>query len=412
MKIIKLWTLLFLLFCAQAIIGQDSLFSVDLAPHVYHFNLEEGRITGEGAAFLETEIKNNQYFLIGEYHGSKHISNFTKAVIPLLEKADYHTMALEVGPVSVEYLRNFSQNPKATASQLAAFMDKYKFTDADGDEDYAMPFFDQAEDAAFLAQAASYKWNLLGLDQEYYFCFIPLIEKMYHNLSQKDQSILSDSYAALKDTLAYFYKLDDTDSKSLMLSLRDSKLFNDFIHKAAGKEENKQIKEAIEKTIEIYGYNISRKYLECNATRIDYMKANLSKQLNIYGFDYSKDKMLVKMGGVHTAKGYSWLSLYEIGNTLHELAAFNGNSSVHLTFFNRYYKEKGKEIDDLDDPKGYASRYKDLLQFGQKDKWTIIDWRPLKSKVFYSRKYDLPKVVIETMKQHDLMLIPPMEIYE
>jgi hypothetical protein len=139
------------------------------------------------------------------------------------------------------------------------------------------------------------------------------------------------------------------------------------------------------------------------------MKENLAKAFGQYNFDLETDKMLLKMGGIHTAKGFSWLSLYELGNTLHELANFHGNRSVHLTFFNRYYEQDNKEIDALADEKSYAYRYVDLLQFGQKNRWTVIDLRPLKEKIYYHRKYEISDMMKDVFRQHDLFVIPPLE---
>lgn len=71
--------------------------------------------------------------------------------------------------------------------------------------------------------------------------------------------------------------------------------------------------------------------------------------------------------------------------------------------------ENGKEIDALSDPKDFLYRYQALLQMSKKDKWTVVDLRPMRSAVFYSRRYKLDELVLEIFKNHDLYIIPPID---
>jgi hypothetical protein len=119
--------------------------------------------------------------------------------------------------------------------------------------------------------------------------------------------------------------------------------------------------------------------------------------------------MLLKMGGVHTGRGFSPLSLFEMGNALSELAELNGNRSLHVNFTSRYYVDGGKEIDALDNSKGFLYRFQPLLQMAKKDEWTIIDLRPLREAVFYHRKYEMDAVLLEWFRQHDIVIIPKLE---
>jgi hypothetical protein len=115
------------------------------------------------------------------------------------------------------------------------------------------------------------------------------------------------------------------------------------------------------------------------------------------------------MGSVHTGRGFSPLSLFEIGNTLSELASFHGNRSLHIEFGSRYFIENGKESDALADDKGFLYRYRAFLQMAKKDKWTVIDLRPLRNTVFYQRKFDLDPIILEIFKNHDLYVMPPTD---
>lgn len=410
-NLILILTSFTLLFINTYSYSQDSLLQVDLSKYVYHFDIEDGQITGDGAAFLQKQATDHQYFLIGEYHGSPRISNFTNAMIPILSEAGFEHFGLEVGPESVKILEELSADSDATVSKLKAFNSKYNITESDGYVNPGIPFFESVEDATFLAKASEKNWKLLGLDQEYWYCFIPLVDRMYTNLNSTDQKAIKNLWMEVKDSIHHFYKLDENDTQGLMISLRNSKVFNSYIKQSTkANNKNKAIADAMMKTIEIYGYIDSRQYLKCNDTRINYMKENLRKQFERMGFDLQKDKMVLKMGGVHTARGFSWLSLFELGNTLNELANFYGNKSINMTFQYRFYIEDGKEIDALADKKSRAQKLIDFVQYGKKDQWTIIDLRPLKSRVFYNRQYKMDDYPKEFFKMHDLIIIPKMEM--
>ena len=45
----------------------------------------------------------------------------------------------------------------------------------------------------------------------------------------------------------------------------------------------------------------------------------------------------------------------------------------------------------------------------KKDQWTVIDLRPLRSAVFYQRKYKIDDVILDIFKQHDLLIIPKQD---
>jgi hypothetical protein len=385
----------------------------DLEKHVYYFDVTDGKLTGDGAQILIDEIGNSQYVLLGEYHGSLRISEFTKAVVPIFHESGCRTFALEVGPVSAEILAEMSKDSTRTGENLKAF--NSRFYVAERNRIFTpIPFFGNVEDAEFLAAARSRKWNLLGLDQEFSFSYLPLIERIYENLKSKKKQELKQLYEQVSDSIKTFYEADLKEGKSQYKAILDSKEVNQFLESAAKENpQNKRIAEAIKFTTEVYYLNDNkiRKYYEANSRRVGYMKANLAEGFARLKFDLKKDKMLLKMGAVHTGRGFSDLSLFEIGNTLTELAAFHGNRSLHIEFGSRYYvAAAGKEVDALDDKNGFLYRYQALLQMGRKNKWTLIDLRPLRQNVFYRRQFKLDPIVLEIFKNQDFYIIPKIEI--
>lgn len=381
----------------------------DLKKYTYYFDVKDGKFNGKGAEFLKKEFAKNQYFLLGEYHGSQRISEFTKALIPALHDNGYRYFGIEVGPIAVQVLSELSKDSSKTLENLRRFLSKNNFS-IRGSNETPFPFFDNVSDAEFLAEAAKRDWKLFGLDQEYADSHFMLLNRMFANLKSKQKKRLKEKYDKATVDVKRCY-VEGYERRQSYLMMQDSKIINDFLDLASKKNpKNRAIAAAFRKTNTIYGHGATREWYRQNSERIDYMKKNLREGFARTKFDIKKDKMLLKMGGVHTSKGFSPLSLFEVGNTLHELATFNGNNSVHIDFLSRFYvDENGKEIDSLADKNAFRYRSKAFLQMAKKDQWTIIDLRPLRKKfLHYNRTLDA--IILDIFKQHDVVIIPKIEI--
>ncbi len=383
----------------------------DLEKHTYYFDIENGKFIGEGVDFLQKEIARNQYFLLGEYHGSYRISEFTKALIPILHTNGYRYFGLEVGPIAVQIIDELSNDPSKTIKNLNRFQTKYNYTPRNRTLP-SFPFFQNISDAEFLAEAKKRNWKLIGIDQEFSYSHEMLLDRMFANLSEKDKQNLKAKHKQAVEFVKRSY-VEGYESRKKYLMMRDSEIVNDFLDSASKNyPKNKAIADAFRKTNQIYAHGATREYFKQNSERIDYMKENLSKGFAKHQFDVKKDKMLLKIGGLHSAKGFGNLSLYEVGNTLHELAKFNRNKSIHTFFLSRYYTENNKEFDATksENQNSYGYRVRALTQVAKKNQWTIIDLRSLRSNVFYSRKYKLDPIVESIFRQHDVIIVPKIEI--
>lgn len=384
----------------------------DLEKYTYYFDIVDNKFVGDGANFLNEEIARNQFVILGEYHGSKRISEFTRALIPVFDAAGARHFALEVGPVSSQILTELSRDPAKTVDTLNLFNIKYSVK-LPSREFTAIPFFSYVEDAEFLAEAAKRKWSFSGIDQEFSFAYLPLIDRMYSNLSPKKRAEINPLYLRVVELVKTYYDLGGKREKNQYIEIAGSSEINRFLAEASDKNpKNAQIADAIRVTTEIYKNNADtiRKYYDANEKRVAYMKKNLAAAFARNRFDFKKDKMLLKMGAVHTGRGFSPLSLFEIGNTLSELAASNGNSSLHAEFGSRYAVENGKEIDFLADSKSFSYRYHGLLQMAKKDQWAVIDLRPLREEVFYRRRFALDDLILDIFRRHDIFIIAKQDL--
>ena len=329
--------------------------------------------------------------MIGEYHGSKRISEFTNAIIPILDKQNYKAMALEVGPTIGRILNNFNSD---VAADIKSIHNKYLTKESDGYVNTSFPFFDAKEDAQFLQTAKDKSWTIFGIDQEYYDSYIMLSDKMYSNLSKKIQIANVELYKKTKAKLKAFYDDDINDVENFHAALSKSELYKIFIQKMATEPINIEIIEAMTKSSEIYLLNHQKQWFENNATRITYMKSRLNKGLSNLNFNIADDKLLIKMGGYHLSKGFSPLGLYEVGNTLNEIAEYHGNIALNIGFITRFHMEDNVIKDNYESENKYYKNLKDLLQMGKKDEWIVIDLRRLiKGHFYYPKKYNLNKSI-------------------
>lgn len=412
MKILKssLWLLICLVSC-KSLLAQDSLTYEVLKPLTYSFQIKDGVLSGPGASFLGAEIRKAQYTMLGEYHGSKRISELTEALIPVMDSAGYKTMVLEVGPASAKLLNDAIKQPEQTTQVLHQLNDKYALVEEDGYVNTPIPFFSNIEDAAFLTRAKERDWNVLGIDQEFIYGFAMLLDEMYKNLSAASQSKHKQIYEAASDSMKIYYQDDFKDKRRFAKAVTASTTIDEFLTKMSSTASNLPIIDAFKKSLHIYHLYATRQWFENNSTRIKYMKAMLHKGLTDSAFDLQKDKLFIKMGGIHLARGFSNLSLYEVGNTLSELAAYYGNSTLNISFGSRFYMENDTLVDELQSTSRYAKRYKDLNQMGKADEWVVIDLRPLIKGYYYRpRKYLFNKWIAENVQQYDLLIIPKTEM--
>jgi len=140
----KLSLLTFVLFVSSWAIAQDSLSLKLIEPIRFYFSIEEGQLVGEGADFLKKEIVKAQFTLLGDYPDSKASSDFTTALLPMLEIKEPHNVI----------------------SKLKENNEKYVLRE-NGNLIFPMPDMKSVEDAQFIQKAGEFKWNIIGFG--YYF---------------------------------------------------------------------------------------------------------------------------------------------------------------------------------------------------------------------------------------------------
>jgi len=387
--------------------GQDTLSLEDIKSNYYKFTINDGKIEGKGAQFLLEEFSNSHVVMLGEYHEQKSISDFTKTIIPILNKNGYKHFGIEVGPTMGEYLNTLSS--PTVVSEIKKVNKHYQIVDGE-DTCTPIPFFSNIEDAQFLDEAKKHQWNIFGVDQEFYDSYPFLFDIMFDNLNSNGKKTHTSLHQSAKDSIDAFYLKEMNEGLSYVTLINESPMISDFLKAMKEEKANLPIVEAFNKSIAIYKMNDDNKWYDNYQARITYMKRLLRQEFEAEQYDITRDKLLIKMGRLHLSKGTSPYAFSELGNTLDELAAFDGVNALGIGFETRYYIENDSIVDQLDSDNKRIQNYKGFKQFGDKYEWVILDLRPMRKDFHWHPhplKGKLNTYLLKLISNYDILIIPP-----
>ncbi|HUI43909.1 MAG TPA: hypothetical protein VL523_18255 [Terriglobia bacterium] len=99
-------------------------FTEKLLQNRYSLAVRNGQFSGPGAQLLQSAITPSRFVLVGEEHGLAETAEFWKGLGNTAGREEFHTVAIEEGPlVAAELERRAS--PADGEAQLAAFQKKY-----------------------------------------------------------------------------------------------------------------------------------------------------------------------------------------------------------------------------------------------------------------------------------------------
>ena len=388
-----------------------TLDSAYVASKTSYFQIEEGGMKGNGANVIKEVLKKSQFFIIGEIHGSSQISNFTNAILPIAKKTGYRNFALEVGPHSAEVLNKISSTPKQTISEMNKFNSKYYFEDA---EDTSIPFFKGVEDAQFLATAAALKFDLWGIDQEYYYAVFHLFDELLDIAKSKSnfEEIKTIKIQADSDVKKWFVKEENSND--------EIDVFGEILNEESVQRFFSQFNASDGRALEIikdlkYSWDIYTNWRNgSHATRISYMRSNFTKQYDAVKENKEFPKVLMKIGGLH-ARRIIALDAYDMGHYLDEIAKAENQQSTSVIMSNRFLLRNEKEIDVAKSGHVRAKRLSDFYLQGKANEWTIINLKVMRE-AMNAGTLKLPNddsyhEIRKLIEGYDYQVICPMDQY-
>ncbi|MEO9570785.1 MAG: hypothetical protein ABJH82_13975 [Polaribacter sp.] len=347
-----------------------------------YFTIDNYKIEGEGKNILQEMIDESQFIVFGESHYSKQTSILTKALIPLLSKANFSNFLAEVGPNSAQKLIELSSPFSKTEENMNAFMKKYKHKEL-GETADPIPFFAGIEDASFLKTIREYKMNLWGIDQEYMYSILFFTDELLKEAAHKENYKEIHELKEKVDEIIFKYLKEDEERKieSALALIEKEKSVIDFFNQF-----DKNDVKAITIINDLkFSWDIYLRWRKgSHADRISYMRNNL---LKIYNKNKNA-KMFVKIGSLHASEIIS-NSAFDIGNLTEELAKGNSTISSSINSWRPFYVEDGKQIDNLKKYSNYYQKYNLFTVFAKENKWIIINLKSIREDI-KSNKIKLP----------------------
>ena len=366
-----------------------SLASAETAPRTVPFaarleqsrtalRVDDGGLRGPGAAVLAEAVARARYVLIGEDHLSREIPRFTTGLCRMMAPAGLDALAVEIGPEAARVVNAELRKPDRVA-RLTAFVrahpDAFAFQNG----------VDESDMAADCARLAGPRFQLWGLDQEFFGAAGLLFEQMLaarpgpaaraaiETLATADRAATAKALASGSPGDLFVYTVTDA-----QLAEARSAIARD------GGERTTALFDALVETRAIYlGQNTDG--FASNRQRALLMKRTLARDLAEHG---KPARVLFKFGDLHMAKGLNAHGQRDVGNFVAERAEGEGAGSLHIAVYgakgvHALYAGVGRQVRHepfvLTDDPDYAW-LKDALPPAQADDaappWTVIDLRP------------------------------------
>lgn len=336
---------------------------------------------GPGADVIGKAVDGARYVLIGEDHLSKEIPQFTTGICRMMAPDGLDALAVEIGPEAAHVVNQYLRK-NDRVSQMSSFMhahpDAFAFQNGKDESDMA------AQCAVFAGQ----RFQVWGLDQEFFGASGYLLEEMMasHPGPSARQAIKQLQTLDRSATAAALES--GSPSKLLVFKISDKEIA--YAAVGIGKDGSAKTKSlfgALEETRAIY----LGQYTDGFAS--NRQRARLIKRTLVQYLDERQmpARVLFKFGDVHMAKGFNDLGQRDVGNFVAERADGQGATSLHMAVYgakgvHALYNGVGRQVRHepfvLEKDADYAF-IKDALalrdQAGAGNKWEVIDLRLLRT---------------------------------
>ena len=276
-------------------------------------DINDGRLSGPGAAFLKARAGASQFVFIGEEHGVATIADVVRAMLPDLSAAGYRHFAVEVDPYMAGKLEALL---RAGGTDALA-----KFLAVDGQQ-FAVPFFNWSAEAALAnaavkANAAPALW---GLDQSFIGAAYVLLSDVAAQASTGEARALAAALAAkAKGNLEFLGKADLGELQKLrdLLSAEADRPLAQLLDDMILSARIYQPFVGVDGGLSVYGANLERE---------NFMKRTFLARYRAAG----GPKVFFKFGANHMMRGLSSTHVPSLGQFVSDVALTEGKAAFHL----------------------------------------------------------------------------------
>jgi hypothetical protein len=366
--------------------------------------VDDAGLHGPGATTIAEAVAASRYVLIGEDHLSREIPKFSVGICRLMTKDGLDAFAVEVGPEATRVV-NANLRRRDRISRLSTF------TKAHPDAFAFQNGRDESDMAAECARLAGPKFEIWGLDQEFFGAPGHLFEQMLaahpgptaraavEKLSAAERVAAAKALASGSPSDLFLYKVTDQE-------LQDA----DRAIKRDGGARVGALFASLTVTRSIYLSQNTDGYAS-NGRRARLMKRTLVQNLDTRG---QPSRVLFKFGDAHMGKGINGLGQRDLGNFVAERAEGEGVGSLHIAVYgakgvHALYGGVGRQLKQqpfvLTDYPSYAW-LKDVIGADQRSAsrdWTVIDLRLLRAKP----PADMSPTWRDVARRYDLIVVAP-----
>lgn len=378
----KNWILLFALvflttpaFAAESEPSPAQLLSDTLAANRHPLSLKDGALQGVGADLLLQRARDAQFVLIGEDHGFADIPRFAMALNRALGAEAFPHLVIETGRYSTELLR---QNDSET---LAALVRAHPGV---------FPFFIWRDDVAMAKQWTADRTiddPLWGIDQEFILATQVHLQRLVDLApNSRIRGVAADYLARAKAADERMVAQHDPENMFLPTLMPA-----DFARLREGATpEADALISALEESAEIYRLQNTTPFVS-NRMRAELMKREFMAHYHAaQRAGEVLPRAMFRMGAFHMYRGLGPTRQFDIGNLASELAASNGQRSLHVLAL-AAEGTVNRKLPFLADEKLRAAAYdgasemevmgaKPLLDAALPGQWALIDLAPLREK--------------------------------
>jgi hypothetical protein len=395
----------FVVFCHLNATAHDTLKAAHFKKNAYSFHIINNKLSGPGAEVILDNSRNAQFVLLGEMHQSRQVGKFTEVMLTELNGYGFDNFVVESGPQTCKKLMSLSNPPNAISTLLRQLNRKYGSKLL---QRFPFIFFHGKEDAAFLQRAAELKYKLWGIDQEFAYSYLYWIQQL-RNLMRIETSQALRSYRKSKRAIKSLYLKElfnkKTQVNTELLNNKDIKNF--FSSFGSIDAEARNIITALNDSWNIYSKYELKQYDSNSILRADYMKANFNRNYQqAINRGQVLPKAFIKLGNVHTIKNTSANGVEDIGNAIYKKAQANQTKVTSFRFLRRYVSKGGKLTDNAMNESWKS--YWPLLLCGEKNSWTLIDFRPLRALIENGRLWANNRLKFE-INNYDFILLSPVD---
>ncbi len=278
--------------------------------------LEQGALTGEGAALLRAEFPEAQFILIGEDHGFADAAELALAIARETRPLGVSHHVIETGPLTRDTISG--RLAEGGPDELAALLEGRPI---------AMPFVNMLEDARladyFVDEAGEVSDPLWGVDQEFIGAPLLHLETLKVLATTDAQTALVQKWLGAEQAA-----MSSRNLGALMLTSSTAEDFASLNAAFQGNTEALKIVSALAESAEIYRLYFEGANYASNAARIDLIRRQFLE--DYHASENKAPRALFKMGLYHLGHGTTPINTLDLGSLTDGLAAANGLNVVRI----------------------------------------------------------------------------------